>query len=55
MGGTGLGLAIVKHVVQRHSAELHIQSQLGQGARFAIEFPPLRVRVRTAPAELIAA
>lgn len=54
-GGTGLGLAIVKHVVQRHSAELRIQSQLGQGARFAIEFPPLRVRVRSAPAELIAA
>ncbi|WP_348246616.1 ATP-binding protein, partial [Salmonella enterica] len=25
-GGTGLGLAIVKHVVQRHGAELRIDS-----------------------------
>ncbi len=54
-GGTGLGLAIVKHVVQRHGAELRIQSQLGQGARFAIEFPPLRVRVRAASEELTSA
>ena len=43
-GGTGLGLAIVKHVAQRHGAELHIQSQLGQGSRFSITFPSARVR-----------
>lgn len=43
-GGTGLGLAIVKHVAQRHGAELSIQSQLGQGSRFAIIFPAGRVR-----------
>ena len=43
-GGTGLGLAIVKHVVQRHNAELHIESQLGQGASFSIRFPSTRVR-----------
>lgn len=43
-GGTGLGLAIVKHVVQRHGAELHIESQLGQGSRFSITFPAARVR-----------
>ncbi len=43
-GGTGLGLAIVKHVVQRHGAELRMQSTLGQGSRFAIVFPAHRVR-----------
>ena len=43
-GGTGLGLAIVKHVVQRHAAELRVQSTLGRGSRFAVVFPKQRVR-----------
>ncbi|MES2191649.1 MAG: phosphate regulon sensor histidine kinase PhoR [Pseudomonadota bacterium] len=43
-GGTGLGLAIVKHVTQRHSAELQIESRLGQGSCFVITFPAARVR-----------
>lgn len=43
-GGTGLGLAITKHVAQRHGAELCIESKLGQGSRFALRFPPARVR-----------
>jgi two-component system phosphate regulon sensor histidine kinase PhoR len=38
-GGTGLGLAIVKHVLQRHGAELDIQSEPGRGSRFAIRIP----------------
>ena len=43
-GGTGLGLAIVKHVAQRHSAELQIESVVGQGSAFSITFPAARVR-----------
>ncbi len=38
-GGTGLGLAIVKHVLNRHAAQLHIESQLGKGSTFSCDFP----------------
>jgi two-component system phosphate regulon sensor histidine kinase PhoR len=47
-GGTGLGLAIVKHVAQRHGAELRIDSTPGRGSRFALLFPPGRVRAAAA-------
>ncbi|HEY1225880.1 MAG TPA: phosphate regulon sensor histidine kinase PhoR [Ramlibacter sp.] len=48
-GGTGLGLAIVKHVVQRHGAELRIDSTPGAGSTFTIVFPASRVRALTRP------
>lgn len=44
-GGTGLGLAIVKHIVTRHQGELVVDSELGSGSRFALRFPPARVRL----------
>ena len=39
MGGTGLGLAIVKHILIRHRAYLHIDSELGQGSTFSVFLP----------------
>jgi len=45
-GGTGLGLAIVKHVLQRHDAELKIDSTPGVGSSFRMVFPAHRVRPR---------
>ncbi len=38
-GGTGLGLAIVKHVLERHDAELRIESEPGRGCTFSCHFP----------------
>ncbi len=38
-GGTGLGLAIVKHVLIHHNASMHIESKLGEGSSFTMEFP----------------
>lgn len=38
-GGTGLGLAIVKHVLTRHHAVLHVESESGKGSRFTARFP----------------
>ncbi|HKJ75609.1 MAG TPA: ATP-binding protein, partial [Gammaproteobacteria bacterium] len=42
-GGTGLGLAIVKHVLNRHEAQLRIDSTPGQGSTFTCDFPPERI------------
>ncbi len=50
-GGTGLGLAIVKHVVQRHGAELRIESTVGSGSKFSIHFPASRIRAAVPPQE----
>lgn len=42
-GGTGLGLAIVKHILNRHQAELLIDSEPGRGSRFAVRLPAQRL------------
>jgi two-component system phosphate regulon sensor histidine kinase PhoR len=39
LGGTGLGLAIVKHLVQAHSGELRIESELGKGTTVRFTLP----------------
>jgi two-component system phosphate regulon sensor histidine kinase PhoR len=53
-GGTGLGLAIVKHALRRHDAELEIRSRLGEGSTFTCHFPPHRLAVSSATADLAA-
>ena len=43
-GGSGLGLAIVKHVLQRHGAQLSIESEEGNGSTFTCHFPRERLQ-----------
>ena len=39
--GTGLGLAIVKHAVERLRGQVHLDSEAGKGATFAVSLPAL--------------
>jgi signal transduction histidine kinase len=41
-GGTGLGLPTAKKIIEAHGAKINVQSELGRGTQFTIEFPTLR-------------
>lgn len=38
LGGTGLGLSIVKHAAKYHNAKITLDSKLGIGSKFTVEF-----------------
>ncbi|MEL4382809.1 ATP-binding protein, partial [Shewanella algae] len=40
--GSGLGLAITHKIFEAHRAFVHVQSQVGHGTKFLIEFPSER-------------
>ncbi len=40
-GGTGLGLSIVKHMVQLLGGQIRLNSELGEGSSFVINYPLL--------------
>jgi signal transduction histidine kinase len=37
--GTGLGLAIAREIIERHGAKVEVNSRMGEGTTFRIEFP----------------
>ena len=39
VGGSGLGLSTVYGIVERHGGTISVESALGQGTRFTLEFP----------------
>jgi signal transduction histidine kinase len=38
-GGTGLGLAITRLIVEEHNGKISVNSIVGEGTQFRIEFP----------------
>jgi signal transduction histidine kinase len=40
--GTGLGLSVTYGIIQEHAGKISVESHLGQGTTFLLEFPMLR-------------
>jgi signal transduction histidine kinase len=40
--GTGLGLAVSYGIIQEHAGKIQVESQVGNGTTFHLEFPMAR-------------
>jgi PAS domain S-box-containing protein len=47
--GTGLGLAVSYGIMQEHAGKIHVESEVGVGTAFQLEFPASGPRPLTAP------
>lgn len=52
-GGAGIGLAIVSGILQRHDAEIAIESEPGAGTTMRLLFPPPRLRPKPTPEKAV--
>jgi two-component system, NtrC family, sensor kinase len=43
--GTGLGLSVTYGIIQEHAGKIHVESAVGAGTTFHLEFPLLRKSV----------
>lgn len=44
-GGSGLGLPTARKIIEAHGGRINVQSEVGRGTKFALEFPtPARLR-----------
>jgi signal transduction histidine kinase len=43
--GTGMGLAVTYSILEDHDAKVDVQSEVGRGTTFIVEFPPLSEQV----------
>ena len=43
--GTGLGLSVSYGIIQEHAGKIHVESSIGAGTTFRLEFPLLRTSV----------
>jgi signal transduction histidine kinase len=44
--GSGVGLSICKKIIDRHSGSIKAESKMGEGSRFIIEFPILKLKTQ---------
>jgi two-component system, NtrC family, sensor kinase len=47
--GTGLGLAVTYGIIQEHAGKIHVESEVGIGTAFQLEFPASGARPLTQP------
>ena len=38
-GGSGLGLPTARKIIQAHGGRISVQSEVGRGTKFVLEFP----------------
>jgi signal transduction histidine kinase len=48
-GGSGLGLATVRTIVSGHGGQVGLESRVGQGTIFLLNFPAMEPEAETTP------